>query len=97
MSTCRHGQTDSHGEPSTKDWCPGGLSPFLEAWRLQLEFQMNAPTFGPVVLGFGDQAMLVHPHLYEDSLKDFRPIGYFIDGRWCMFSKPGELVARVLP
>jgi hypothetical protein len=53
--------------------------------------------FQSIVIGAGDEGIIVHPYLYEDHLRDFRPIGYFINGRWCMFEKPGELVALPLP
>lgn len=45
METCKHGETDAHGEIG-KDWCAGPpRSWYFEAgWRRQLEDQMNLNT-----------------------------------------------------
>lgn len=94
MSRCRHGETDSHGEVG-KDWCPGALPRGAEPWRSQLEFQMNGNTFRTLTIGdagHGSEPVVIHP-MHLDSLKNFRPIGYGIDGRFIMFEKPGEYVS----
>jgi hypothetical protein len=81
MGPCPHGKMEQHGEPG-EDWCAGPMSVLLEAWRPQLEFQMNAAPLGrvddPCELRIGrlTEGELHTVQVLHDSLTNFKPLGW---------------------